>query len=96
MNDAQITRVNDGSVVAITAVPLALIHDEEVSVTQMIPQVATWSRSKRRIVKPEIHDSKEQDPQDSPERKWRSVISNTSSICIDCAYHALSHLSANF
>ena len=50
VNAEQITRANDGPVVEITALPIALELDEEVPVTQMIPRVATRSRFKRRIV----------------------------------------------
>ena len=50
VNAEQVTGANDGLVVDIPAVPISLVYDDEVPVTKMIPQTATRSRSKRRVV----------------------------------------------
>ena len=47
----QVARTNKGPGGEITAVPQALLGDEEVPATHMIPQVVTRSRSKRTVVK---------------------------------------------
>ena len=56
----------------------------------------TFFKMKRHRLEPEQHDPKDQERQGSLERKWRGVVSSTSSISSDCAFLAFSHATVAF